>query len=264
MNKLFILIVVVVTCLNANVFAESTGNTGKGQVSGRALLISGKPMLHAMVMFYVKENGPAPSPERYWRVPEIVIPAGPDGAFTAELQAGDYYVGAIGRESSQLIPGPPVAGDYLALVRDKSGKPVVVSVVAGKTIECGVLKGAPYHALRQKNNIKTTTIEGVVTLKDGAAVPGAFVFAFHSPERGSKPVFASEKTDKKGRYRLRVDGDGTFYVKARETYGGGKPQNGELVGMYGENDPDPVTAASGKRVTGINVKLLPIERPDDN
>ena len=241
------------------VFAEESGT---GFVRGRAVLASGKPMQHAVVLFYVRQNGPPPLPERYWRVPESVFPVGTDGTFTAELQEGEYYVGAIGRESSQLVPGPPGEGDLLALARNKSGKPVVVTVAAGKPVENVVLKGYPYRSSGSKKNDKTTTIEGTVLLKDGAPASGIFVFAFLSPERGSKPVFASGKTDKSGKYRLRVDGDGTFYVKARETYGGGKPQNGQLVGVYGDDEPASVTVKAGNRVTGINVRVVPIQRQE--
>jgi hypothetical protein len=259
MKRIYVIIFLVLAALTSNVNAE---NAGKGFVSGRAVLTSGKAIQHAVVLFYVKQNGPPPLPERYWRVPDAAVPADPDGKFSAELQEGDYYVGAIGRVSSLLTPGPPLEGDVLVLLKDKSGNPKVITVIDGKTINIGTQKGFPYRKSVRKNKI--TTIEGLVTMLDGTPVPGAFVFAFLSPERGSHPVFASEKTDKLGKYVLRVDGDGIFYLKARDTYGGGKPQNGQLIGTFGGDEPASVTVKIGSSQKRIDIKVNQIQRPEGN
>lgn len=254
-----ITIVVIFAVMNSYAYADGVG---KGFISGRAVLASGKPMQNAVLLLYAKQNGPAPLPERYWRVPESVVPIGSDGKFNAELTEGEYYVGAIGRESSKLVPGPPAEGDILVLVKDRRGIPKLISVTDGKTIDIGTQKGSPYlNTARNKHN-KITSVEGTITLADGKPASGVFVFAFHSPERGSKPIFASEKTDRFGKYVLRVDGDGTFYLKARDVYGGGRPQNGQLIGTFGDDNPIPVVTKAGNITKGINFEVQSIQRPD--
>jgi hypothetical protein len=235
---------------------------GKGVIKGRALMSSGKPMQYGLVLCYLKQNGPAPLPERYWRVPDAVIPVESTGKFSVELIEGQYYVGVIGRKSSKLVPGPPIEGDSLILLKDKKGKPEIITVTAGKTIDTGTRKGSIYKKSVKKNN-KITAIEGVIKHADGTPVSGAFVFAFHSPERASKPVFASEKTDNTGKYFLRVE-DGTFYLKVRDVYGGGRPQTGEIKGVYGGDEPVPVSVKVGSILKDIDIGVQQIQRPEGN
>jgi hypothetical protein len=237
---------------------------GTGLVTGKVLIPNGKPMKHGLMLCYSKQSGPAPFPERYWRVPDIVVPVGSDGKFSIELVEGEYYIGAIGRESSKIIPGPPSDGDVLMLHKDKSGIPKIIKVVEGKTIDLGKQKGRIYRESTKKG-INIMSVEGMITMQDNTPVPGAFVFAFQSPERGKRPVFASEKSDKDGRYILRVDGVGPYYLIARDTYGGGKPQVGQLKGVFGsDDDPAPVTILTGSTLKGINIKVQAIQRPDGN
>ena len=238
----------------------ASAEEGKGFIKGRALLPSGKPMQNALVLCYLKQNGPPPLPERYWRVPDAVVPVEADGKYTVELSEGEYYVGLIGRKSAELVPGPPLEGDILILLKDKSEEPEIIKVSAGITVDTGVQKGSIYRKSARKN-IKSTTVEGSVKLPDGKPVSGAFVFAFHSPERGSRPVFASDKTDRSGKYVLRVDGDGVFYLKARDIYGGGKPQPGQLHGIYGGDEAAPVATKTGSKLKGIDIVVDQIDRP---
>lgn len=240
-----------------------SGGDGTGKVTGRVTLPSGKAMKHALAMFYLKQNGPPPLPERYWRVPDAVIPVEADGTFSVDLIEGEYYVGVMGRESSKLVPGPPAVGDYLMLVNDREGRPKLFSVVEGKTVNVGNQKSRIYRKTAPAKS-RLTTVEGTVRFADGSPVPGAFVFAFHSPERRSKPVFASEKTGKSGRYVLRVDGAGPFYLKVRDVYGGGKPRQGQLIGTYGGEQAAAVTVDSGSSLKEIDIIVEQIQRSDGN
>jgi hypothetical protein len=247
------MIAVLLTINTPLVHAEAEEASKTGIIRGRVLLSSKKPMLDALVLFYAKENGPPPFPERYWRVPDAVVPVDSDGKFSAELEEGEYFVGAIGKESRKLVPGPPVEGDLLVFVKDMNGKPKVFSVKDGKKINIGTHMGFPYHKKPRDTNSKLTSIEGAVSKADGTPVSGAYVFAFHSSERGSKPVFASERADKNGKYFLRLSGEGTFYLRARDTYGGGKPQSGQVMGIYGGEEPAPISVSTGGRLQGIDI-----------
>lgn len=256
------LILMIIICILMNSFTYAEEHEPKGFISGKVLLPSGKPMKHAGILFYAKQNGPPPNPERYWRVPDSMVLSGSDGKFTVDLLEGEYYVGAIGRESSVLVPGPPEEGDILVLAKEKNGNPKIFPVSNGKTVRLGTQRGLPYHKTVKKDNNKTTTIEGIITKQDGTPASGFFVFAFLSAERGSHPVFASEKTDNRGKYVLRLDGEGTYYLKARDTYGGGKPRIGQFIGEFGGDIPVPVSIDTGRKLSGIDIIVNKIQRPN--
>jgi hypothetical protein len=217
-------------------------------------------MKNALAMFYLKQNGPAPLPERYWRVPDAMVAVSSNGMFTAELEPGEYYVGVVGRQSSKIVPGPPMDGDFLILVKDKNGNPKIISLDVGETIKVGTQKGSVFKT-RDRNKINITDVEGRITRLDGTPVSGAYVFAFHSPERGTRPIFVSDKSGKNGSYVLRVDGDGPYYLKVRESYGGGKPNTGELMGTFGGDEQLPIVTKTGSTLKGIDIIVQPVERP---
>jgi hypothetical protein len=249
------MIAALLTVITPHAHAEADEVSKTGIIRGRVLLSSKKPMQDALALFYAQENGPPPFPERYWRVPDAVVPVDSDGRFSAELEEGMYFVGAIGKESRKLVPGPPVEGDLLVFVKNRNGKPKVFSVKDGNKINIGTHVGLPYRRTRRDTNYKPTSIEGTVSKADGTPVSGAYVFAFRSSERGSKPVFASERADRNGKYFLRLSGEGTFYLRARDTYGGGKPQSGQVMGIYGGEEPAPVSVSTGGRLQGIDISV---------
>ena len=82
---------------------------------------------------------------------------------------------------------------------------------------------------------------------------GVIVFAYIKSAMSGRPLFVSDKTGPDGKYMLRVNKGGVYYLRARNQYGGGKPKSGSLIGNYGYSD-----LAIKKKGIGIAVETRQI------
>jgi len=250
MNKLgSFLLAILLCCTTGNSFAD---NGKRGSISGRLTLNDGSPMAYAQVFIFNESSGAPPSFDRYWRVPDEVIQADGEGRFKAVLANGKYYLGAIKRKSGNEI-GPLQDGDlFLPFYAD--GQPISYVIANGSSTDLGTVSGAePFSKSILKSGDGITAISGAVTDSKGKPVENALVFAFTSSAMMGKPLFISEKTGKDGKYMLRVYQGGNYYLKIRNSYGGGTMKSGEIMGSYGEDDPVAVSVKTGAIVTGINI-----------
>jgi hypothetical protein len=250
MNKLgSVLLVILICCTVITSFAD---NGKPGSISGRLILKDGSPMAYAQVFIFNESSGAPPSFDKYWRVPDEVIQADGEGRFRAVLANGKYYLGAIKRKSGSEV-GPLQNGDlFLPFYAD--GQPISYAVVNSSAIDLGTVSGAePFSKEILKNGDGTTAISGIVTDAHGKPVANALVFAFTSAAMMGKPLFISEKTGKDGTYMLRVYQGGDYYLKIRNSYGGGTMKSGEIMGSYGQDEPSPVSVKTGTIVNGINI-----------
>ncbi|MGE5188762.1 MAG: hypothetical protein ACM3NF_01760, partial [Gemmatimonadota bacterium] len=95
-------------------------------------------------------------------------------------------------------------------------------------------------------------VEGRILGRDGKARRGVYAALYDNPELLNRPVFLSDVTGSDGRYRLPVPVPGTYYLGARDGYGG-SPAPGDLYGRY-EGSPDhSVTVRDGDRLTGVDI-----------
>lgn len=210
------------------------------------------PMTEGLVYVYNHATGPLPSYDRYWRVPDMVWALDSDGRFSIELAAGDYYIGAIKRNGPPQI-GPPMGGDLFLLSSDDAGMPKKVAVASGKKIDMGIISGtrtAPGQPLPQG----ITSVTGVVQNHAGSPIEGMLVLAFRSPRVIGKPLFVSERSGKDGRFLLRVNQGGTYYLKLRDSYGGGPPKTGETLDGNREEPMVPVLVATGENLGDVVIK----------
>ena len=229
---------------------------GKGIITGKLMLKDGRPMSGGSVFFFHDATGPRPSEERYWRVPDAVAPIGDGGRFSMELPPGKYYVGAMKRISAEKNVGPPGEGDYFLKGQDAGGNPKPFFVKQGETTDIGTIaEGVPFKMEVVKYGEGITSIEGVVRDPDGKPVEGAAIFGYKKQAARGKPLFASDKTGKDGKYILRVDEGGKYYLKVRDVFGGGPPVRGAIVGGYWEERPVEVSAKTGEATKGIDITI---------
>ncbi|RMG03854.1 MAG: carboxypeptidase regulatory-like domain-containing protein [Nitrospirae bacterium] len=224
-----------------------------GRLTGRVLTTDGKPLSDGMVFFFRNDTGPAPRPERYWRVPDFINALDGEGRFSVKLPPGSYHIGAIKRKDGRKMVGPPDEGDLFYLSRSVTNEPVTFRVETGRVTDTGDLKGAVPYVRRYEGNI--TGVSGRVLNENGKPVEGAIVFAYPAPGMIGVPEFVSERTGKDGRYLLRVDRAGSYYLRVRSVYGGGPPMEGEIVGKFGENAPAEVVLKTGRVKEGIDIKV---------
>lgn len=223
-----------------------------GTLTGQFKADAGAPMTDGMVYIYNLAAGPAPSHDRYWRVPDFVEKLDKDGRFAIELPPGEYCIGAIKRRGPAQI-GPPLEGDLFVLGLDEKGLPKKFTVAKGEKRDIGVLSGAqPYKALPPAKDV--TGIEGTVLDVDGKPVEGAMVFAFMTSTVVGKPLFVSDRSSKDGKFLLRVHEGGTYYLKVRDSYGGGPPRGGAVLDGNKEEPLHKVTVKNGEISRGSVLK----------
>ena len=227
---------------------------GKGTIAGRVVLKDGGPMAGGQVIFFNAKTGPVPEITKYERTPDTVRDLDEEGRFSVDLPPGRYYLGAVKRVSGETI-GPPAEGDYVWRSADKKGRPRAYTVRAGQRIDTGTSEAVQLNPEVLANRPNETTIEGTMIDMEGRPVAEAVVVAFESPSLKAKPVFISEKTDKAGRYLLRVS-EGTYYLRARNAFTSGPPEPGQIMGFYGESSSAPVMIKKGERKNDVNFRVV--------
>ena len=222
-----------------------------GTLSAQFKIDAKTPMTDGMVYIYSPATGPAPSHERYWRVPDFVQKLDQEGRFSMELPAGEYFIGAIKRTGTTQI-GPPREGDFLILALDEKKAPRKIRLGLGERLDIGVLSGAQQFKMVPAAGI--TGIEGTILDLEGTPVEGAMVFAYITPTVIGKPTFVSDRSDKDGKFLLRFHEGGTYYLKVRDNYGGGPPRGGAVLDGNKEEPLIKVTAKTGQITRGTQLK----------
>lgn len=223
-----------------------------GTILGQFKISAEAPMSDGMVYVYNLATGPAPSQDRYWRVPDFVEKLDKEGRFSIDLPPGEYCIGAIKRLGPPQI-GPPLENDYFVIGQDEKKSPRKYKVSKGDKRDIGIISGAlPYKQLPPKEGI--TGAEGTVHDLEGKPVEGAMVFAFVTSTIIGKPMFVSDRTGKDGRFLLRVHEGGDYYLKVRDSYGGGPPRGGALLDGNKEEPLVKVSPKTGEIIRGIALK----------
>lgn len=229
-----------------------------GEVTGQVIIKGKGPMLGGTVFFIDEAAGFLPSLSSYWLVPSYTVPLDDNTSFRVRLPEGTYYVGAIERESGEVL-GPPEEGDYFFLGQDAKGNPKKLGVWNNAKIDLGTLENAAPFQLPAAAPKGMTTIRG--TIKDvlGRTVGGMTVAAYIVPDMKNKPLFLTRKTAIDGKYQLRVPKGGTYYLVARGQHGDLLLPD-ELIGFYKDGKPVKVTTGSTKN--GIDITVLPVKMLD--
>jgi len=224
-------------------------------VSGRFLQADGTPLSGALLYLYDLARGPLPSPNRYWRVPNQSMEIDPDGRFSIQLAPGEYSLGAIKRSKGQHI-GPPEAGDLFMLSLDEKGQVRRYGVKPDSQIDLGDIRESRQTA---KSSKPATVIVGTITDSDKKPLAGVYAFAFPTRNAIGKPLYISEPSDSKGRFKLYVAEGASYHLKVRGNLGGGPPQTGLVLDG---NKQDPLvkvsvsTGQTSEPVT-LNTKIFP-------
>ena len=220
-----------------------------GTLTGQFLIKEGVPMGEGLVYLYNLATGPAPSRDKYWRVPDAVKELDKDGRLSIQLLPGEYCLGAVKRLGPQQI-GPPQEGDLFLLSLDDGGKPRKYVMKAGSNLNLGVVSGAaPFTFPSGTKGL--SAIAGVVQDPEGKPLEGALVFAFVTPTVVGKPLFVSDRSGKDGSFLLRVHEGGTYYLRVRDAFGGGPPPVGGVIDGRREELLVPVTVKTAETTKGI-------------
>ncbi len=174
---------------------------------------------------------------------------GPNGEFFLELPPGRYYLVARKRTAGGMA-GPLRKNDLFGYY---PANPVTVSPGHAVNVVMPVtllkLRNSPLYL---GDSATAAYIEGRIVGRDGKPHAGVYAALYHNPDLLDRPVFMSDVTGDEGRYRLPVPVAGTYYLGARQGYGG-SPALGSLYGRYEGNPNHAVSVREGDRMTGIDI-----------
>ncbi len=227
------------------------GGRGTARVTGEIGVKGMGPMMNGTVFFIDAASGPPPSATKYWRVPTHAFNVDRNARFIGTLPAGTYYMGAIERTSGEVL-GPPLEGDFFFIRQDAKGDPMPLTLWEDSVVDLGTIVEAERFSRASLAQKGITGMEGMIRRVDGSPVEGAIVFAYTTPAMFGRPLFVSERTGKGGKYLLRVASGGTYYIRAREHFGG-PPAVDELIGVHRKGKP--VAVKTGRIVKGIDITV---------
>ncbi|OHB33047.1 MAG: hypothetical protein A2X84_01615 [Desulfuromonadaceae bacterium GWC2_58_13] len=222
---------------------EPEGEGRMGQVSGRILA----PLEGATLYVYKKGMdlyGPAFAVSRA---------TGPDGSFDLRLPAGDYVAMARKRQNGDTS-GPVVAGDNKSEILSftVAGDDQTLTVVAP-------IKSGDERRLTDQALATATGLSGTISDADGNPVEGARVHVYDHVQMSERPKYVSEKTGPDGRYLVYLPEGGTYYLAARDKFGG-PPKLGDLYGRYdqGTIEPSAVVVRSKEILQGVDIRVTKV------
>lgn len=201
---------------------ESTAGKGMGRVHGTVVA----PLEGAILYVYKKGMdlyGPA------FAVSEAT---GADGAFDLQLPDGDYILVARRRASGDAA-GPVLAGDNKSEFINLTVKGNNAALTVTSPVKVGDVR-----RLTEEAPMTRTGLAGQILDSDGQPVEGARVHVYDHVQMSERPKFVSEKTGPDGRYLIYLPDGGTYYLAARDKFGG-PPKLGDLYGRYDQGTLEP-------------------------
>ncbi len=233
----------VVGCSERDPAAMSSGEGRMGQVNGQILA----PLEGATLYVYKKGMdlyGPAFALSRA---------TGPDGAFDLQLPEGDYIAVARKRHNGDTS-GPVLAGDNKSemLSFTVQGDDQKLTVLAP-------LKTGDERRLTEQASATETGLSGTITDADGNPVEAARVHVYDHVQMSERPKYVSEKTGPDGRFLIFLPEGGTYYLAARDKFGG-PPKLGDLYGRYdrGTIEPSAVVVRSKEILQGVDITVTKV------
>jgi hypothetical protein len=226
-----------------------------GRISGAWIPRNIGPISGGLIYAFNTKSGPPPLRERSRRVPDGLARTNDEGKFSLELEEGTYYLSTL-KKSDGDAPGPPQDGDLHGLSRDEKGNPIKYTVKRGITTDIGILRKATvYKSPTIKLTKGITAITGILKASDGSPLADAIVQVYANQEIQGKPIYVSQKSGKDGKYIVQVEQEGTYFVAIRARYGGGRPQAGDMLGIYGGETAQPVTVKKQSVTKGIDIQV---------
>jgi hypothetical protein len=176
-----------------------------------------------------------------------------DGSFDLALPPGDYIVVARKRINGELT-GPVLAGDNRSefIPLTISGNQENLTIVAPPKVG---------DSRRLSTDIAATQtgLSGLILDSDGHPVEGARVHVYDHVQMSERPKFVSEKTAPDGSYRIYLPKGGTYYLAARDKFGG-PPKLGDLYGRFdqGTIEPSAVVIEEGKVLENVDITVTKV------
>jgi len=213
------------------------------KISGRVMV----PLEGAYLYVYQKGM------DLYGPALTVSKPTGPDGSFELSLPPGDYIAVARKRKNGEAA-GPVLAGDnkseFINLAA--AGAPIELTIAAP-------VKLGDERRLSEALPETRTGLSGTILDADGKPVEGARIHVYDHVQMSERPKYVSEKTGPDGHYLIYLPEGGTYYLAARDKFGG-PPQIGDLYGRYdqGTIEPSAVVVRDGEILKEIDITVTKV------
>lgn len=173
-----------------------------------------------------------------------------EGRFQISLPEGDYVAVVRKRVNGQNV-GPVVAGDN----RSEFIQLKVRNGMADLNLMAPIKVG-DNRRLTVQDEKTLTGFKGQITDADGKAVEGVRIQVYDHVQMSERPKFVSEKTGPDGRYQVLLPKGGTYYICARDNFGG-PPKLGDLYGRYdqGTIEPSALVIRKDQIIEGVNIRV---------
>jgi hypothetical protein len=173
-----------------------------------------------------------------------------DGSFSLNLPEGDYIAVARKRQGEETV-GPVVAGDHRSEF-------IKLQVREGMVTQSFIapIKVGDERRLSAEAATGNTGISGIITDADGQPVAGARVQVYDHVQMSERPKYVSSQTGPDGQYLLYLPEGGTYYIAARDKFGG-PPKLGDLYGRYdqGTIEPSAVIVRQGEILQNVDITV---------
>lgn len=228
---------------DGNDAATAKTSPGKGVLQGQVTM----PL--AGVRLYVYK----PGMDLYGPAFAISQATSDDGRFDLELPDGNYVVVARKRAKGEET-GPVVAGDNRSEFLQVSVQGGVVAMQISAPVKIGDKRNFTGDLDESK-----TGLAGRVLDSDGQPVAAARVHVYDHVQMSERPKFVSEKTGPDGRYLIYLPAGGTYYLAARDKFGG-PPKLGDLYGRYdqGTIEPSAVVVKEGQLLQPVDITVTKV------
>jgi hypothetical protein len=176
-----------------------------------------------------------------------------EGAFAISLPPGEY-VTVVRKRANGTSVGPVVPGDNRS-----DFVPLVVKQGMAALTYSAPLKVGDTRRLTVQEGKSTTGFEGRITDADGNPVEGLRIQVYDHVQMSERPKYVSEKTGPDGSYQMLLPQGGTYYISARDNFGG-PPKLGDLYGRYdqGTIEPSAVVIRKDEILKDVDIRVTKI------
>jgi hypothetical protein len=179
-------------------------------------------------------------------------PLGSEGEFAIELPSGEYTLVARRRESGEKT-GPVREGDLKTdplRIRVEGGEPLNINLLAYAK------EGNPKERFGEQEAEWKASISGRILDPEQKPLGGLRVHVYDHVQMSERPKYVSARTGPDGSYEVKLPQGGTYYLCARDQYGG-PPKVGDLYGRYdqGTVDPSAVIVPEGTALKDIDITV---------
>ncbi len=229
----------IVSCNQAPSNSETAGE-GLSVVEGRVTA----PLADAYL--YVYQEGM----DLYGPAFAVSAASDSDGRFSLSLPEGDY-IGVVRKRANGESSGPVVAGDHRSEFLTLKVRGGVTRIEVEAPLKVGDDK-----QLAVEQELTQTILSGHILDSEGRPVEGARVHVYDHVQMSERPKFVSEKTGPDGRYLIHLPEGGTYYLAARDKFGG-PPKIGDLYGRYdqGTIEPSAVVLREGEQRKNVDIHV---------